>query len=175
MSQVLCCKINTYAGESCEKAVDLCKELGAPSSVEISELSRLFSESSSGRKHPASVALVSESPALAQLKKKKSVIRPVSRGVVVFPAFSGRIPPKPQKQSLVSEGRVKTLIFKRTMSAVQVRNVIIRGFPEIQKIYPFKLLKACKNNKLEISEPEPTGEDVCSQRGTVYIYQSVSI
>lgn len=161
-----------------KRAVNLCRELGVPSSAEKSELSRLFSQSSSGRKRPASVAfdpLVSESPALAQLKKKKSVIRPVSRDVVVFPAFSGRIPPKPQKQSLVSEGRVKTLIFKRTMSAVQVRNVIVRGFPEIQKVYPFKHLKACKNNKLEISEPEPTGEDVCSRRGTIYIYQSVSI
>ena len=110
-------------------AANLCSELATLSSAEKAVLRRLFSQSSSGRKHPAGVAfdpLVVESPALTQFKKKECNMTPEP--------FSNRIPPKRQNQSLVSEGMMKTLIFKHSMSAVQVSNVIIRDFPEIKKI-----------------------------------------
>ena len=37
-------------------------------------------------------------------------------------------------------------------------------------------LRASRNNKLEVSElQEPTGEDVCSKRGAIYIYETVPV
>ena len=61
-------------------------------------------------------------------EKKKSDIRPVNRDVMVFPTLVNRIPHKVKKNSLRSEGRMKTLVFKRIMSAVQVQNTILCGY-----------------------------------------------
>ena len=63
---------------------------------------------------------------------------------MLLDASSTRIPPKPLKQSLINEVRVKRLNFKRKMSSMDVKNVIIGGFPDIQQVYPFKHLKTCK-------------------------------
>lgn len=103
------------------EAASLSGSLVNPSQAEKAELSRLFSHSSSIlKKHSAAFDPMAECVALPQLKKKKSVIRPVSRDVVVFPQLVNRIPHKVEKNSLKREGRIKSLVFKRTMSASQV-------------------------------------------------------
>lgn len=52
---------------------------------------------------------------------------------------------------------------------------MIRGYPNIVDLHPFKYLSASRNNKLQVSEvQELTGEDVCNKRGAIYIYHCTS-
>ena len=46
--------------------------------------------------------------------------------VLAFPELASHIPKKKGKDVLKREGRMKTLLFKRTMSAIQVCNAILR-------------------------------------------------
>ena len=110
---------------------------------------------------------------LEQQRKKKSVIRPVTRDVVFFPEYHNRVPKKGLKTTLSEEGRVKSIVFKRTMTSLQVQSLIRRSFASISHEGAFSFLVATKDNKLvESSVSEPSGDDICSKRGTIYIYQS---
>ena len=92
------------------KAATMCSALATPSRAEKAELSRLFAQSSSQRKRPASTAFdpMVESVALSQIKKKKLLY---DQFIVMLLSFSTRIPHKGQKQFLQNHGRVKTLMF----------------------------------------------------------------
>ena len=70
-----------------------------------------------------------------QKKKKKAAVtpgRPCKIEVVLLPKVFHVVPKRDPRKQLITEGRVKTLMFRRSMSAVEVRNVIIRGFVEFK-------------------------------------------
>ena len=113
----------------------------------------------------------SESLNFIQQKKKKSVVRSVTRDVIFLPEKFKNIPTKSVKESLSKQGRVKSLSFRRTMTPQQIKATINRGFSTIQS-RNIKFLLATRDNKLTDSA-DMNGDDICAKRGAVYVYQEV--
>ena len=132
-------------------------------------LAKLFSSSNiAPRKRPMVFDPTADSMNLEQ-QRKKSVVRPVTRDFVFFPEYHDRVP----KTALSEEGRVKSIVFKRTMTPLQVQSLIQRSFASISHEGAFSFLVATKDNKLvESPVPEPSGDDISSKRGIIYIYRS---
>ena len=98
--------------------------------------------------------------------------RPAKIEVVLLPEVYHVVPKGKPKKQLIAEGRKKTLTFRRSMSAVEVRNVIIRGFVEFQ-LREWVYLKTSQNNRLEVSQDQLLGKDVVDRKGCLYICEKV--
>ena len=81
-------------------------------------------------------------------RKKKSVIRPVTRDVIFFAEKCGSVPQNSLKMCLVEEGRMKSLVFKRTMTTVQVQKEIRESFKSVSHDGAFRFLTVTKDKKL---------------------------
>ena len=65
----------------------------------------------------------------AKKAKKAARIKPVTLEIVVPPTSQSLVLPRGKhRQHLASRGRVKNIQFKRTMSPVQIKNVICTNF-----------------------------------------------
>ena len=64
---------------------------------------------------------------------------------MLLPKVFHVVPKRDSRKQLITEGRVKTLMFRRSMCAVEVRNVIIRGFVEF-KLREWVYFKNSQNN-----------------------------
>ena len=130
---------------------------------ERSVLAKLFSSSSvSRRKRPMAMA---ESRNSECQRKKKSVVRPVTRDVIFF---ARRVPQKSLKMSLSEEGRMKSLVFKRTMTPLQVQNEIRHSFRSVCHDGPFLFLTVTKD--LSIHQLFSSVETTFVAKGEPYIF-----
>ena len=156
----------------------MCSGLTKQTEREKNVLAKLFSSSSSvaRRKRPMAFDPMAESTNSEFQRKKKSVVRPVSRDVVFFAEKCSRVPPRGLKVSLSKEGRMKSLVFKRTMTSTQVQEEIRRGFKSVSHDGPIHFFSATKDNKLvDSSIVQPSGDDICGKRGAVYVYQDPKV
>ena len=143
----------------------MCSDLTKQMDKERSVLAKLFGTSSvEHRKQPLAFNPMTESHNAESQRKKKSVVRPVTRDVIFLFEKCSCVPQNSQKMSLSEEGRMKSLVFKQTMTALQVQREIRRGFQSVCHEGPFLFLTASKENKLgESVIALPSGEDVCSK------------
>ncbi len=115
-----------------------------------------------------------ECVAATQQKKKKAgtqVIRPVSRDAILMERIPTSVPKLNQRRDLKRELRQETLLFKRNMSSLQVKNVIVRGFRHL-KITGIVHLECGQDHKLHVAKnQEPDGAAILSRRGTLYLSQ----
>ena len=98
-------------------------------------------------------------------------MKPVTLEVIFLPSAQSLVLPRgKQRQQLAASGRVKSVQFKRTMSALQVRNVIISNFSSLGlQLQSWEFLDV-KGGKLGRSEcQEPGGDVICQRRGAVYL------
>ena len=102
-------------------------------------------------------------------RRQKCVVRPVFRDVVFLPEQYKTVPQKGIKAGLHKQGRIKSLIFKRTMTTKQVRATIMHEFRSFH-CSNIKFLMATRDHKL-VELAEMNREDVCGKRGAVYVYQ----
>ena len=145
-----------------------------PSDKDKNILAKLFSPSTTvPRKRSMAFDPSAESFNFPQQKKKKSVVRPVSRDVIFLPEQYKTVPQKGIKAGLHKQGRIKSLIFKRTMTTKQVRATIMHEFRSLH-CSNIKFLMATRDNKL-VELAEMNGEDVCGKRGAVYVYQVMAL
>ena len=88
----------------------MCSGLIKQTEREKNVLAKLFSSSSSvaQRKRPMAFDPMAESSNAEFQKKKKSVVRPVTRDVVFFAEKCSRVPQRGLKVSLSKEGRMKS-------------------------------------------------------------------
>ena len=154
----------------------MCSGFTKRTEKEKNVLAKLFSSSSSiSRKRPMAFDPMAES-SNSEFQRKKSVVRPVSRDVIFFAEKCSRVPQRGLKVSLSKEGRMKSLVYKRTMTSLQVQEEIRRGFKSVCHDGPIHFLCAMKDNKLvESSIVQPGGDDICGKRGAVYVYQDPKV
>ena len=135
-------------------------------------LGKLFSSSSSiPRKRPMAFDPMAESSNSESQRKKKSVVRPVTRDVVFFAEKCTRVPQRGLKVSLSKQGRMKSLVFKRTLTSSQVQEEIRRNFKSVSHDGPINFLFTKDNKLVDSCIVEPDGDDICSKRGAVYVYR----
>ena len=95
-------------------------------------------------------------------------MKPVTLDVIVLPPWKSLILPRgKQRQQLAANGRVKSVQFKRTMSPQLVRNTIISNFANLS-LKSWESLDV-KGGKLEKSDCQQPGGEICQRRGAVYL------
>lgn len=156
-------------------AIESLKKVKQPSSSTVAKLAKLYPSSSSRpmRRLADTFDPLQECVALpAKRAKKAARVKPVTVEVIVLPASHSMILPRgKQRHTLANSGRVKNVQFKRTMSFLQVKNVIVSSFPNLN-MTTWEFLEV-RGGKLEKStSQEPAGE-ICQRRGAIYIKQQV--
>ena len=83
--------------------------------------------------------------------------------------FIFSIPRGKHRKDLEKAGRIQALLFKRSMTAEQTRNVIIRGFGALG-VRDWTVLDAA-DNKLVVSKNQQQldGEAVIGRKGALYL------
>lgn len=162
------------------KAGSIISKVKKATSAEAKTLSNLFgSASTSTPKKPQPFNPAAECVVASRKRKKKSAIkreRPSNVIVVMLNDFSSRIPKGKVRTKLASKGQIQTLRFTRSMSAQEVKNVIIRAF-QVEKYFVLGYdpsghsLVRCGNQDL-------TGEGAIDRNGGLYLckrFKTVSV
>ncbi len=117
---------------------------------------------------------------LKQKKKSGSVrVKSYKHWVIVLNSETGSVPTANGKRRLIREGRQRRVEFKRTMSPLQVKNVIIRAFPELRMTNA--TFWQCDNtstlNQAEIEEGFPDREELLeiSSKESVYLVEGEAV
>ena len=160
-----------------QKASDVCKRLGKPSSSDAKVLSRLFPSSvSRPPKRPLKAFdPASECVALVQQKKKKAFKSKPSNVEVIMVCDKSTIPRGKARKMLDDQGKVQKIEFRREMSNREVTNCVLRNFDHVHNLIGFTLLETDRGGKLHPSQNEkPDGEyiivDGRRKSGPIYIY-----
>ena len=104
--------------------------------------------------------------------KKSSRVKPVTLEFIILPhSYSLVLPKGKKRQQLKTEGRVKYIPIKRTMSPLQLRNAIVSGFNHLN-VDSWEFLEA-SGGKLVKCENQDLGGDIVQRRGAVYLIEKV--
>ena len=125
-------------------------KIGKPTEAEAHVLASLFPSSSRPPKRTYSQAFdpLADCVASSQKQKKKAArIKPRKILVVLMLEETTVLPRFSKRRALRKAGCIKQLEFMRNMSSQQVKNVIIRGFPE--------KFSQKENAKITFLRPEP--------------------
>lgn len=154
--------------------MDLVENLKKPTKSEREALSKLF-PSTSGKRSATQFDPTAECCVSKQKRMKKAATtpgRPCKVEVLLLPEVYDVVPKGKKKKQLTAEGRIKTLTFRRSMNAIEVRNVIMRGFVEFQ-LREWVYFTTSQNNRLEVSQDQFVGKDVVDRKGRLYICEKV--
>ncbi len=172
-------KQSSKEGTLAKEAQGVSKKLCKPSKVEAHVLKSLFLSSSFGGKRqsrpfdPTSVSCASSSQ-----KKKKAANaqgRATNVQVMLLKDCIPNIPRGLYRNELKSEGRVQTIQFKRSMSTLEVKNQIIRGFRHIDNLQEWDYLQTDTNHLHVASNQQMDGNDVISRKEFLYLSEKVCI
>lgn len=139
--------------------------------AEAKVLGKLFPSSSSQKRSfdPTSGCCVKES----QKKKKASgsLGRPTNVQVVILPKFMFNLPRGKHRTLLKKAGRILSLQFKRSMTSLETRNQILRGFKEIGDLDTWTVLETADNRLVIAKDQALDGEAVVNRKGSLYLCQ----
>ena len=157
------------------RAIKALQKVKRPSASTVQKLAKLYPSSRAPVKRLTDTFdPLQECVALPAKRAKKSVrVKPVTLEVIVLPPSESLVLPRgKQRHQLATSGRVKNLQFKRTMSALQVRNTIISNFANLS-LTSWEFLDV-RGGKLEKSDSQQPGGEICQRRGAVYLKEQVS-
>ena len=160
------------------KSIKLCKRLKKPSEAHKTELARLFPSSTSS---PSPRPELNFDPrARSVVEKKKASItrdRPRKVTVVMLPELSWRVPKSAARKKLNKDGRIKKLEFRRNMTFLQAKNVIIKAFSNFQLTELLYLLTellylSCEQSSVmkKAATQMPNGDDLIGIAGQGSLY-----
>ena len=154
----------------------ICKKLSSPTNSERQQLANLFPSSRAGCSYKRAFDPTAECVALPQQKKKKAAgasTQATNREVVLMKSFRSTVPIKKFRSELKKERRIQTLQFKRSMTPLQVKNVIIRGFQHIiTRMFNFQYLENTFYSLSVSPNQEYAGAAVIDRRGALYLCEA---
>lgn len=165
-----------------KRALSGCSVLGKPSEKHSHTLAALFpSSSTSSSKQSRSSGvfdpLAKSSNEEEKRKKKRAVTlsRPFKLWVVVLEHYQEKVPKGGRRKKLNDAGRVKKLEFRRTLSKQQVKNLLIRSFPDL-RIASCCFYKSDLDTKLQFCDVQgsfPDGQEVTeiASKESLYIVE----
>ena len=161
------------------RAVNIAGRLKKPTDGEAKALSKLFpssSASSTGSKRLRTTFDPTADLVVGEEKRKKKAAnvqgRPTSVKVMVLKSFTPYIPRGKPRNDLKKNGRERSLLFRRSMTADDVRSTIARGFSDITvvKDKTWTYLQCDSDNHLAISKKQALdGNEVINRKGSLYI------
>lgn len=151
----------------------LCGNLKKPSEADKQKLATLFPgpdiKKVSSTFDPKADCIVD-----SQKRKKKKAItrdRPKKISVVLLPDFMQVVPKGNARKRLNKDGRIKKLEFRRNMSFLQARNVIVKSFAGF-KLKDIQVLCCDQSNAMEKAATQtPNGDELMdiAGQGSLYI------
>ena len=94
--------------------------------------------------------------------------------VVMLPEFTPNLPRGKKRSVLKVDGRIKTIQFKRSMSSLEVKNTIMRGFKHIEDLESWTFMDT-NDNHLSAAKQQAglDGEEVITRKGCLYVCQNI--
>lgn len=173
------CNTQVSAGASAT-SISAADRLAKPTEAEKKVLGRLFPSSKSSTKRPSTSRPfdpTADCCVSTKQKKKKAATtegRPKTIKVVVVPKLLPVVPKGVHRNNLAKSGRIKPLLFRRSMTCSEVQKVIRTGFSNIT-LNKWKYLDSSRNNILSVAEcQEVDGEVVVARKGCLYVCEEVS-
>ena len=163
-----------------EKAQGIIGRVKKPTEAQAKALATYFPSTSSRKRRMDPFDPSAECVVISQQRKKKAAIKGKPKihsvTVILMPAFQSSVPKGKKRQTLLSEGRIQTLRLTRCMSALEVKNAIIRAFSS-KSISSFVVL-ACDvsgHNLSRASEQSIDGEMTAQRRGCLYLCEESKV
>lgn len=160
---------------SSARVKDICQQLRKPSDATAKSIAKLFPACASSTKRKRKFSPADDCVFIEQQRRKKAV-NPLSSGraktvtVVVIREIPCTIPRGSLRGQLKRMGRIKDLSFRRSLSADEVRDVILEGF-KATGIENFVYLQAHRSNTLTKSEDQKlNGNEVIALAGSGCLY-----
>lgn len=161
-----------------DKSLLVCKKLKKPSEANKRHLARLFPSSSGTlpRPKPLSTACDPIAECVASSQQQKAAItreRPQWLTCVLLP----EMPKSSCRKRLNKVGRIQKLEFRHSMSSLQTRNTIIKGFAAL-KPYGLKFLQCTSSNEMCLADDQNVdGEGVITLagQGSLYMCEDVKV
>ena len=155
----------------------LAKKLCKPSTLETKAQKELFPAASyGGKRQTRPFDPSSECCASSSQKKKKAANaqgRVTNVQVMLLKDYIPNIPRGKFRNELKSQGRVQTLQFRRSMSPLEVKSQISRGFRQVDNLKSWTYLQTDSNHLQVASNQQFSGEDVINRKGFLYLSQTV--
>ena len=107
-----------------------------------------------------------------KMKKKRAITRDRSRKltVVLLRKFSLVVPKSNARSKLKKDGRIKKMEFRRTMSFLQIKNIIIKAFSAFSLSELYFLSCEQSNSLRKASVQAPNGDDLMNIAGQGSLY-----
>lgn len=159
------------------KIASLANRLSKPTSGEAQVLGKLFPSSSRGKKRSKSFDPTNDCCVLDAQKKKKAADvqgRPTNVQVVMLQTFVTNLPRGRYRNDLKKDGRVQTLQFRRSMTALQTRNQILQGFRELSCLESWTVLETRDNHLIVAKNQLLDGDGVINRKGCLYLCQKAN-
>ena len=158
-------------GEVAEKIISAVKQ---PSQAEAKALSSFFPSASSTRKI-AAFDPAAESIVLSKQRKKKAAIkrkRPSKIAVVMLDEYRSAIPKGKYRQKLAAKGKIQSILFNRSMSAREVKNIIIRAFG-VDK-YIVHDVDSTGHCLIRCADQLVDGDAIVDRKGALYLSKEIT-
>ena len=176
--------ISTDLQELSSKASTICRRIGKPSQAHAGIMRQLFPSSSSDPKRPrlsSAFDPTQQCVALQQKQKKAARCKPSKVTVVVVRDATMGVPRGKYRSELQKAKRIEKLEFMRNMSALQVRNTIIRGFQHLP-LASFTFLPCDGENSRRLISESVQDQDgnmivsaAQSRKGSLYVAECTHV
>lgn len=154
-------------------AINACTKVSKPSEEHAKHLARLYPCSTSPSTSKDTFNPIDDA---FPFNPKKMSRRPFKLWVVIGDKMFTSIPKSTQRKSLNRNGRIKKLEFRRSMSPLQVKNVIVRSFPTFQLQNP-TFMKCVDLQMVAVDVKEggyPSGNEIqnIASKESLYVVES---
>ena len=161
------------------KAKSLCKTLGKPSEANAKALATLFpSRRSLSTKQPLEFDPTDKCVVDDAHRRKKAAtpckVRTKRLKVVMLSDIQPSIPKGSRRQSLMKDGRILEVAFRRCMMSNEVMEHVRDAFKDLGNVSNFQFLRAHQDNMLQVAEDQLDGLGVIKLAGcgSLYVKQS---
>lgn len=156
------------------RAKDYCQKVGKVSEQSAKALKKLYPAFSSQSKGKRKFDPADECVVASAKRKKKSTstrIKPRTFCIVFLPKKTVYVPKGYTRSRLTKQGRVKKALFRRNMSAEEVKDTVVDAFSAF-KLDDFNFLRCGQDNRLKaVDNSNLTGDEIfeLAGQGSIYI------
>jgi hypothetical protein len=154
--------------DAVEESLTVCKKVSKPSGSDTKVLSQLF-PSVKKRSFSKVFDPAKECVAMPQQKKKAFRAKPSNVQVLMLDNPDDGIPRGKYRKEMAANERIKKLEFRRSMSSLDVKSIVLQNLKHLPAIVGFTLLEADHHGKLYRSKNQnPDGQYIIESSLSLY-------
>ena len=160
---------------STQRAESVIARVKRPSNSEAAVLASLFPTRKRPSFDPNAECIVTPNQKKKKLATKKRE-KAASVRVVMLKNFTKALPKGKRRRVLSSQGRMKTVKLVRSMTALQVKNIILRAYEDL-KLTTFVVLDTTESGHhlIKADDQDMNGESAIRRRGCLHLCEKFEV